>query len=248
MKGVARRNRNRDFLAALSLGAGILAHAEAGSAASRFPLFMQADYVRAPFSELYQAQDLSSRLDHTDSFNVRIGMPWGEEDRVWLRLSHAGYQLDDPDFPGTLHDRSETELVLGDNWAYNVLGGEFDLGLGYGAQHVSISSSAKQPGTDPAFLFSPWQLFHGPAALVAYRHGLPLGCGFAVEVEASPYLMTSLADPQLEMQALSALWGVARLSFWHERIALGYSYRRMTGNGFNRESSGPLVSVSLLGF
>lgn len=248
MIGVASPNRIRMYLASLSVGVGLLALAEPGNAETRFPLFMQADYVRAPFSELYQAQEISSSLINTDSFNLRIGIPWGDEDRLWLRLAHAGYQLDDPDFPGTRHDRSETELVLGDNWAYNVLGGEFDIGLGYGLQHVSVSNSAKLPGTDPAFLFSAWQLFHGPTALAAYRHGLPWGCGFSLEAEACPYVMNSLADPQLQMQALSSLWGVARLSFWNERIALGYCYRRTTGNGFNRESSGPLVSVSLLGF
>lgn len=247
MSGGASRNQGA-CLAALSMGLGMLGIADPASAEGRFPTFMQADYVRAPFSELYAAQEISTSLANTDSFNLRIGIPLGDEDRLWLRMAHAGYQLEDPDFPGTLHDRSETELVLGDNWAYSVLGGEFDMGLGYGLQHVSVSSSAKQPGTDPAFLFSPWHLYHGPTALVAYRHGLPLGCGFSLELEASPYVMTSLADAMLSMQPLSSVWGVARLSFWNDRIALGYSYRRMTGGGFNRESSGPLASLSLMGF
>ncbi|HEY9900479.1 MAG TPA: hypothetical protein V6D00_14985 [Pantanalinema sp.] len=236
----------RQDAATLLLASGLALQATAPALASdegmRFGL------SRGPASETYAPEALSLRISSFERYH--LGWRWqpAMDTRVLLTLSRGGYSIADPDFPGTIHQRTETEGLVGGMLAYEMLGGALGLGVGYAARLVEVMSGAKAPGTDPAFLFAPWQVFHGVAFLADYRRPLFGPFGLALDAAAMPHGFAQLGDSRL---ALPSFWSVSlnpRITFWGDRAAIGYRYERTYSAVYGREAGVITASFALSGF
>ncbi|MBO9539850.1 hypothetical protein J7643_04560 [bacterium] len=216
--------------------------AEGGRSSVRF------GFSRGSATETYAPETLSSRIPSAERYHLgwryQAADPW----RAVATLARGAFAIADPDFPGTIHQRTETQALVGGMLAYDVLGGSLGLGAGYAARWVEVSSSAKAPGTAPAFLFAPWHLFHGVTFMMDYRRPLFGPFGLELEVEALPQGFAHLGDTRL---SLPSTWGVGvhpRLTFWGDRFALGYRYERTQSALYGRELSAMTASFALSGF
>lgn len=222
----------------------LLAAQPAHAGPLRAPTDLRLGILRGPLVELYAPESLESRVSAVERtmLDARWSHDAGRELR--LRLTRGSYQIADPDFPGTIHQRTETGLLVATLWQ----AGCFSYGLGYDLQSLTVDSTAKAPGSEPAFLFAGWQAIHGPALLGGLRMGLAGPFGLAVDAELVPYAWAPLADARLAMPGLSSVRVAPRLTFWDERGALGMFYERTFGTGFYREQTGAIGSLRLTGF
>ncbi len=203
---------------------------------------------RGSFTESYLEQETESRLLSHDRILLRWDAEFSTSDRFRLRLSRSAYQLDDRDFPGTLHRRQETGLDFGALRTIAVPAGGLLLGLGYSLDVMQVENSAKLPGDDPGFLFVPWQAFHGPALMADYQVELLGPVGFRLGTEWLPFVFANLADGRLPMPAYMTTFRLdPRVTLWGDRFALGYVYQRTVGAGYDRGTSGVFASFSLVG-
>jgi hypothetical protein len=207
--------------------------------------------VRGPFTEAVNPasnpENLNSQLSAVERYYLHWDWAWSAGGRLGLQLHRGSYAIADQDFPGTVHQRTETDLQVGGLWRMGLFGGEADLGPGYQLQYLQIDNTATAPGTDPRFLFAPWQLYHGPALIETFRRDLVGPLGIALDVAWVPYVFANMADNREALPWLTSVRVAPRFVFWDERVALGYYYERLTGTGFNREASGLLASISLTG-
>lgn len=233
-------------LAALAVLGAAPTHAAPGS-----PLQAPSDVAfgltRVSFSESYAPESLVTRLSALERYLLDWRWSLTDTSQLQLRLNRGSYQIADQDFPGTLHQRSETGLLLAHLTRTPFLGGSYSYGLGYGLQTLSVDSTARTPGNEPAFLFAPWQAHHGPTLVGGTRMPLAGPFGLALDAEVVPYAFAHLGDARLAMPWLATLRLAPRVTFWHERGALGYFYERAIGNGFDREASGVIATLSLMG-
>jgi len=205
-------------------------------------------YERGAGSEAYAPQDLSAAHPQIERFYAQLKGHVAPDVGFWLNVSRGSYQFDDEVFPGTRHLRHETRVVASLTRGGEFAGGGWNLGVGYGLNLLQVQSSARLADTDPAFYFLPWQALHGVTISESVRMGLgPVG--FAVDGDWSPYLFAQLADTRLSMPAyLTAFRVTPRLTFWDDRISLGYAFERTLGSGFDRQSAGPFMAFTVAGF
>ena len=204
--------------------------------------------TKGTFSESYLEQDIQVAPSAIDRFLLSWRGALDGADHYAFRIGRGAYRIDDQDFPGTLHQRSETGLLAGRLRGFEWLGGTLGLGLGYSAQVLQVESSATLPGDDPGFLFLRWQAFHGPAVMQSFQRQLWGPLGISLEAEWLPYVFSSLSDSRLPMPTYTTAIRLSpRLTLWGERVSIGYLYDRTIGSGFNREVGGPFVSVSIAG-
>jgi len=203
--------------------------------------------TRGPFAETYTPESLDSRAA-VERYSLDWRWAYDDEDQLFLRLTRGSYQIADQDFPGTIHQRTETAVLLANVQRMALFGGSLAYGLGYGVQTLTVDNTAKAPGTDPAFLFAPWQAYHGFTLLVRYRQAIAGPFGLAFDAEAIPYAFTNFGDQRLSLPWLTTFRLAPRATLWNDRAAIGYFYERSIGGGFNRETSGVLATVSMVGF
>lgn len=240
------------LLSTLTIVGGLvgLAMQPARAEALRMPLpgDLIVTYGKEQLTEIYQPEETSVQVPWIDGFQVRGSLPLSRWDRLWLRLAYTGYQFEDPDFPGTTHRRAETRATAGYLMQANVLGGEAGLGLGYGYRHLNVDHSAKFPYTEPSFLFTPWIDQHGPTVLARYRRPWFGPVWLAFDGEGQSYPTTTTADSRLGLSPQFALWASPGVTLWDHRLSLFYVYERIIGSGYDRQSHGALVSLSLQGW
>lgn len=203
---------------------------------------------RGPYSESYAPESLSTQASAVERYMLDWRWRYDEENQLFLRLTRGSYQLADQDFPGTIHQRSETAVLAANLQAMPLFGGNLSYGLGYGVQALTVDSTAKAPGAEAAFLFAPWQAYHGFTLLAGYRRAVAGPFGLALEAEAMPYAFTNFGDQRLSLPWLSTFRVAPKATLWGDRAAIGYFYERAIGGGFGRETSGVLASVSMVGF
>lgn len=228
----------------------LLAWAEPGLAAGlpvKAPSDLLFGVTRGPLSESYTPESLDSQAS-VERYMLDWRWRYDDENVFFLRMTRGSYQIADQDFPGTIHQRSETGVLLANVQRMALLGGGLTYGLGYGLQALTVDNSAKVPGSDPAFLFAPWQAYHGFTLLGGYRQPIAGPFGLAVDAEVVPYAFTNFGDQRLSLPWLTTFRVAPRATFWNDRAAIGYFYERAIGGGFNRETSGVIASVSMVGF
>ncbi|MNR92031.1 hypothetical protein D3C72_230510 [compost metagenome] len=204
--------------------------------------------ARTSFSEGYLAQELDSHLNALDQFSLGWQSSLGETDRLVLNLTRASYRLEDATFPGTQHRRQQTGLMAGARRAFDMAFGTAGLGLGYGLEVMQVENSATLAEDDPAFLFLPWQAYHGPAMLADLRIPLIGPVGFRVGMEWQPFVFAHLSDARLAMPGyLTSIKVDPRVTLWGDRLSFGYAYQRMLGSGYDRSAGGFLATLSLFG-
>lgn len=204
-------------------------------------------FQRGGLAESFVPEDISAGLSSIDRFQLRCHLTVTERDRLWLRVSRAAYRLDDLDFPGTTHQRNETQLSLADLWVYRAGILELAIGPGYRAAAIEASSNYEMPDKQAGLFFENWSVLHGPSLMGQLRLPLPLGAGLRVEAEWIPYAFMALADPRVAFPAVTSVWSSAALTFWDDRLHVGYFYDRTLGGGFDREAQGWLASLSVSG-
>lgn len=204
-------------------------------------------YLRGGLSESYAPEDIAAGLSAIDRFQMKCHLQISDRDRLWLRVSRAGYQLADLDFPGTVHHRNETQVSLGDLWVYRVGEAELAVGPGYRAEAIEASNNYAMPDGQPGFFFTSWQILHGPALLAQMRVPLPATFAFRLESEWIPYAFMALADSRVSFPAVTSVWSSAAFTFWEDRLQAGYFYERSIGMGFDREAQGLLATLSVTG-
>lgn len=205
-------------------------------------------YGKERLTEVYQPEETSVQVPWVDGFQVRGTLALSRWDRLWLRLAYSGYQFEDPDFPGTTHHRAETRATVGYLMQADVLGGECGLGVGYGYRHLNVDHSARFPYSEPSFLFTPWLDAHGPTVLARYRRPLIGPVWLAFDAEGQSFPNVTSADSRLNLSPQLALWASPGLTIWDRRLSLFYVYERALGSGYERESHGAVVSLSLQGW
>jgi hypothetical protein len=242
------RGRRRHLAKALAAVLGLnLAMPAAASGAGASNL-LQVGFLRGSFAESYLEQETESRLGARDQYLLLWDAELNPTDRLWMRLARSTYQLDDRDFPGTLHRRQETGLVVGARRSFALPTGGLRLGLGYSLDVMQVENSARIPGDDPGFLFVPWQAYHGPTVLGDYRAELFGPLGVSLDAEWVPFVFANLADTRLPMPAYLTAFRIApRVTLWGERLSVGYVYERTLGAGYDRGTSGVFAMLSLLG-
>lgn len=203
---------------------------------------------KGPYSESYAPESLDVRVSSFERYH--LGWRWQADERmrVLVDLSRGGLAIADQDFPDTVHQRTETEGRLGGMLDFDLLGGTLGMGAGYAARVVEVTSSAKAPGSDPAFLFAPWQAFQGMAFLLDYRRPLLGPFGFALDAGTIPYGFAHLGDSRLTLPSFWAVSVHPRLTFWGDRLAIGYRYERTFNPSYGREATALTASFVLSGF
>lgn len=234
-------------LSTLALAAGALPAHAAGGSPIKPPSDLLFGVTRGPFLESYQPESLDSRAS-VERYSLDWRWRVDEENQVFLRLTRGSYQIADEDFPGTIHQRSETGVLVANLQRTSLFGLGLTYGLGYGIQALTVDSTAKAPGSDPAFLFVPWQAYHGFTLLGGCRQAIGGPFGLAFDAEVVPYAFTNFGDSRLSLTWLTTFRLAPRATFWNDRASIGYFYERALGSGFNREASGVLASVSMVGF
>jgi len=204
--------------------------------------------TRGTMSEQFLPQDVDVSVRQIERYFAQARFPLAPGNAFVARLNRCNYPLVDPDFPDAVHLRTETALMLGDELGGRVLGGYLSLAVGWSARAYETENTASAPGTAPAYLFVPFQLQHGPAAVVKYRRGLIGPLAFVFDVEWVPYAFTTLSTPNLHTFPWMMYYAAApRFTLWDDKIALGYYYERSNGTTLNRESSGFLASITVAG-
>lgn len=226
----------------------LLLHQAPASAARGAAPSLNFGLSRAPYAESYTPEALN--VSATSFERYHLGWNWQADElmRVQLAVSRGGLAIADQDFPGTMHQRTETEARLGGLLDYDLLGGTLGLGGGYGARWVEVTNSAKAPGTDPAFLFAPWQVFHGVTFALDYRRSLFGPFGLALDFGAMPYGFAHLGDARMTLPSFWAVSAHPRLTFWGDRFSLGYRYERLYNAAYGRDLSAVTLSFALSGF
>lgn len=203
---------------------------------------------RASLSEGYVPQEISASHGEFYRYLVHWTGAWSPAHQLELRISRGTYDLDDLDFPGTLHRRVETGLVAGAYRSFAVPTGTLQAGLGYQARVMQVQNSATIPGDEPGFLFVPWQAYHGPLAMLEAEIPLAKTFSIVLRAEGSPYVFSHLADSRLPAAGyLGAYRFAPRVSMWQERFSVGYVYERTVGAAYDRSASGLFATLSLLG-
>lgn len=209
---------------------------------------LQLGLSRATFAESYLAQEVSSQVNALDQFSLAWQSPVGQAARLALSLTRTSYLLGDDYFPETKHRRQQTGLMVGSNRIFALPKGSIALGLGYGLEVMQVENSAKLPDDDPAFLFLPWQAFHGPSLLADLRFPVLGPVGLRLGMEWQPMVFAHLSDARIAMPGyLTNVKLDPRVTLWGDRLSFGYAYQRMLGSGYDRSTSGFLATLSLLG-
>lgn len=208
---------------------------------------LEVGYERGAGSESFASQGVTADHPQIDRFYARLKGQLDPELGLWLNFTRGAYQFEDRDFPGTAHLRHETRLVAGLSRDGDALGGSLRLGAGYGLDFLQVKNSANLSDSEPAFFFLPWQALHGVILSESFR--VVLGpVGLAVDGEWSPFLFAHLADARLALPGYVTTLRVApRLSLWNDRLSLGYAYERTLGTGFDRQSGGPFMALTITG-
>lgn len=208
---------------------------------------LEVGYERGAGSESYASQGVTADHPQIDRFYARLKGQLEPALGLWLSFTRGAYQFEDRDFPGTAHLRHETRLVAGLSRDGDVLGGNLRLGAGYGLDFLQVQNSASLSDSEPAFFFLPWQALHGVVLSESFRVGLgPVG--LALDGEWSPFLFAHLADARLALPGYVTTLRVApRVSLWNDRLSLGYAYERTLGTGFDRQSGGPFLAITITG-
>lgn len=253
MRGCGRRKvsaKTELALSALAGGLSVLAVQPATAADLERPLpsDLFLTYGKEQLTEVYLPEETSLQVPWIDGFQVRGTLALSRWDRLWLRVGYTGYQFEDPDFPGTTHHRAETRATVGYLMQANVFGGECGLGVGYGYRHMTVDNSAKFPYSEPSFLFNSWLDQHGPAVLARYRRPLLGPVWLAFDCEGQSYPTTTAADSRLALSPQLSVWASPGLTIWDRRLSLFYVYERTVGSGYDRESHGAVLSLSLQGW
>lgn len=232
----------------IALAVSVLAPSAHAAPALKAPSDLLFGLTRGGFAETYAPESLDSRATGVERYVLDWRWRYDDENQFFLRVTRGSYQLADQDFPGTIHQRSETGVLVANLQRMDFLAGQLSYGLGYGVQALTIDSSAKAPGNDPAFLFAPWQAHHGFTLLGGYRLPIAGPFGLAIDAEASPYAFSNFGDQRLSLPWLATFRVAPRFTLWNDRASIGYFYERAVGGGFNRETSGAIASVSMVGF
>lgn len=198
-----------------------------------------------PTSEQYAPQLVAGN----DPGLARIRCNWqpmSGPNSLPMRLERGTSLVTDPDYLGVTHRRSETSLQAGYARSYELAGGSFSSGFGYGASWMQTSSSAN-PVT-PTLLFAGNQIFHGPLLRQTMAGGFgdsPWGQMLAeLELGWMPWVFANI-DQGISMPWLTSFRVEPRVTVGGDLpVSLGVFYERTLGAPFNREASGLSLGLS----
>lgn len=198
-----------------------------------------------PTSEQYAPQVVTAN----DPGMARISCNWqpvSGRNSLPMRLERGASLVQDPDYRGVTHQRSETSLEAGYARSYELAGRAFSTGCGYWLNWMQTSNSAN-PVT-PTLLFAGNQIFHGPALRQTMAGGLgdsPWGQLVGeLALDWVPWVFSSI-EQGISMPWLMSFRVEPRLTIGGEKpVSLGLFYERTVGAPFNREASGLSLSLS----
>lgn len=206
---------------------------------------LQLGYSMGPVSEQYAPQSIAARANSASQFDASWDPTYGEYSMP-VRLGRGAYSLNDPDYAGVTHERTETRLEGAFSRSYPLGNVAASTGVGYLADLTQVQTNASVVA--PTLFFAGYQLMHGPLLRQTLGGTLWGPLGAQLDVGWSPFVFANMSDGTA-MAYLTTVRAEPRLYLWpDQRVSLGYFYERTLGPDFNRESSGLTLGISFAGF